>query len=153
MDKLVRWSSIFYLKLCQTCQLKYPQFCPKHPITLKNRIQYVYYVLFFRHVFPTLYQWHQHILQPFTISKSFGAISRSTAAATTTKGTTTATTVYKFPLPTTTTTAATGTTIPTIRELAADIQLPGLSKQSYIPTGLSAHSVPTGKCIYTSLYT
>ena len=40
MDKLVRWSSIFYLKLCQTCQLKYPQFCSKHRShrTLKNRI-------------------------------------------------------------------------------------------------------------------
>ena len=36
MDKLVRWSSIFYLKLCQTCQLKYPQFCLKHPIALKR---------------------------------------------------------------------------------------------------------------------
>ena len=62
-------------------------------------------------------------------------------AATTTKGTTAAATaVHKFPLPT----AATTTTGTTIRELATDIQLPGLSKQSNIPTGLSAHTLPTG---------
>ena len=50
MDKLVRWSSIFYLKLCQTCQLKYPQFCSKHRShrALKNRIikSTFYYIMF-----------------------------------------------------------------------------------------------------------
>ena len=50
MDKLVRWSSIFYLKLCQTCQLKYPQFCSKHRShrALKNRIikSIFYYIMF-----------------------------------------------------------------------------------------------------------
>ena len=97
----------------------------------------------FRHVFPTLYQWHQHILQSLAVSESPCAIPRSTT--TTAEGTTAATTVHKFPLPTTTTTTAC-TTIPTIRAVTADIQLPRLSKQSNIPTGLSAHPVPTGRC-------
>ena len=98
----------------------------------------------FRHVFPTLYQWHQHILQSLAVSESPSSVPRSTATTTTTEGTTATTTVHKFPLPTTTTTAC--TTIPTIRELTADIQLPRLSKQSNIPAGLSAHPVPTGRC-------
>ena len=111
-------------------------------VIMYRKSQYLFLFTFFRHVFPTLHQWYQHILQSLAISESPYTIPRSTAT-TTTKGTTAAATaVHKFPLPTATT--ATGTTIPTIRRLATDIQVPGLSKQSNIPTGLSAHTLPTG---------
>ena len=101
---------------------------------------YSFYVLSFRHVFPTLHQRHQHILQPITVQKSAGPVPKSATVTTTAATAGPATAVHQFPR-----TTATATTNSAVWKFTANIQLPRLQKQSNIPARLSADQIPTGK--------
>ena len=103
-------------------------------------LNYSFYVLSFRHVFPTLHQRHQHILQPITVQKSAGPVPKSATVTTTAATAGPATAVHQFPR-----TTATATTNSAVWKFTANIQLPRLQKQSNIPARLSADQIPTGK--------
>ena len=93
-----------------------------------------------RNLLPTFHQWHQHILQPISISKPTQPVPKPSpstvptaifdSAISSSKSATTATTA---------TTAATTAIHPAI-------QLPGLSEQSNFPAGFPNNKISRGHC-------